>query len=100
MCDKNLVFPAIFKKDGETYMVAFPDLAGCFSAGESLAEAYLNARDALALYLHDNDNVPAPSNAEDVIYGADEYLMLVTLDEANNIKYVNDVDMSDIIKKP
>lgn len=99
MCDKNLVFPAIFKKDGETYMVTFPDLDGCFSAGENLAEAYLNARDALALYLHDNDNVPAPSNAEDVIYGADEYLMLVTPDETNNIEYVKDVDLTDILKK-
>ena len=74
----ELMFPAIFKKDGETYMVTFPDLDGCFSDGENLEEAYLNAREALALYLDDNDNVPAPSNAEDIIYGTDEYLMLVT----------------------
>ena len=41
----------IIKDPGDTaYGVVFPDLAGCFSAGDSYEEAVRNARQALSLY--------------------------------------------------
>ncbi len=35
------------------YSVAFPDLKGCFSAGDTLDEALANARQAAEFYLED-----------------------------------------------
>ena len=38
------------EEDGKAVGVWFPDLPGCFSAGDTLDEAMLNAREAIALY--------------------------------------------------
>ena len=38
------------EEEGKAVGVWFPDLPGCFSAGDTLDEAMLNAREAIALY--------------------------------------------------
>ena len=38
------------EEEGKAVGVWFPDLPGCFSAGDTLDEAMLNAREAVALY--------------------------------------------------
>jgi len=47
--------------------VWFPDLPGCFSAGDTLDEAILNAADAIAIYAEalgrDGRSLPPPANA-------------------------------------
>jgi predicted RNase H-like HicB family nuclease len=50
---KTLVYPiAIEPGDaGHAYGVVVPDLPGCFSAGDTLEEAYANARAAIASHL-------------------------------------------------
>ena len=40
----------IEEEEGKAVGVWFPDLPGCFSAGDSLDEALMNAREALLLY--------------------------------------------------
>ena len=49
--------------------VTVPDLPGCFSAGDTLAEALVNAREAIALYVEDvlesAEPVPEPSTEID-----------------------------------
>ena len=49
--------------------VTVPDLPGCFSAGDTLAEALENAQEAIALHIEgmllDGEPVPAPSSAVD-----------------------------------
>jgi predicted RNase H-like HicB family nuclease len=49
--------------------VTVPDLPGCFSAGDTLAEALANAREAIALYVEDvlesAEPVPEPSSEVD-----------------------------------
>ncbi len=46
------VYPAIFTKEKEGgYSVAFPDVPGCYTQGESLSEAMEMAQDALGLML-------------------------------------------------
>lgn len=48
------VYPAIFEKEPEGgYSVYFPDIEGCYTQGEDLAEAVENAEDALCLALYD-----------------------------------------------
>ena len=42
---------AYIHAENEKFWVEFPDVAGCFSDGDSLEEAIGNAQDALGLYL-------------------------------------------------
>lgn len=63
---KTYLYPAYFRRvESGGYSVDFPDLPGCVSAGESLAEALSMAREALSLHLYgmaeDGDAVPAAS---------------------------------------
>ena len=51
-------------EDGKATGVWFPDLPGCFSAGDKLDEALVNAQEALALYAEsigkDGRRLPPP----------------------------------------
>jgi predicted RNase H-like HicB family nuclease len=50
------------------YGVVVPDLPGCFSAGDTLDEAMVNAQEAILLHLEglldDNQPLPKPSHIE------------------------------------
>ena len=59
-------YPAIFEHAAEGgYIVSFPDLPGCYSQGDNLADAIFFAQKALAqwlIYLSDkNIDIPVPS---------------------------------------
>ncbi|KFN39612.1 MAG: phage-like protein [Sulfuricurvum sp. MLSB] len=60
-------YPIAIEMGNETtaFGVIVPDLAGCFSAGDTLDEAIDNAKEAITLHidglLDDNENIPAPS---------------------------------------
>ena len=60
----QLLFPALFHIDNtDTIFVEFPDLAGCFTQGDSLTQAYFNAQEALAIYAKENTHkLPSPSD--------------------------------------
>ena len=60
-------YPAVFtKEDNGADSVAFPDIEGCYTSGESLPEAIEMAEDALCLMLYDmeeeNTAIPAASD--------------------------------------
>ena len=57
---KELLFtyPAIFTFEKDQYWVQFIDLEGCFSDGETLAQAMENAKEAMGLYLDGLDIYP------------------------------------------
>ena len=63
-------YPAIIHTDDNGYWVEFPDLEGCFSDGETLADAASNASEALGLFIcslmERNLEVPKPSDARSV----------------------------------
>ncbi|MCR4744903.1 MAG: type II toxin-antitoxin system HicB family antitoxin [Lachnospiraceae bacterium] len=63
---KKYVYPAIFTpEDGGLYSVDFPDLEGCYTCGDDLADAIYMAEDVLAFTLYDleksNASIPEPS---------------------------------------
>lgn len=66
----KLVYPAIFEPwdDGNGYTVTVPDLPGCTTEGDTLAEAILMAEDAASGWvldeLEDGKPVPAASKPE------------------------------------
>lgn len=55
-------------KEGEAFGVHFPDIPGCFSAGDTLDEAVANAKEALAGFLElcseDGENIPEASDIQ------------------------------------
>lgn len=59
-------YPAIFTPETDDgFSVNFPDLEGCYTCGDNMADAIMMAEDALALilygYEHDNRPIPEPS---------------------------------------
>lgn len=51
----------VHKDPDSSYGIAFPDLPGCFSAGEDLVELERNAIEAIELYLDDEDVARFPA---------------------------------------
>lgn len=47
----KMAYPAIIHNEGGVFWVEFPDLDGCFSDGDTLAEAAANAEESLGAYL-------------------------------------------------
>ena len=83
---KKLIYPAIFhKEEVGGYSVTFPDLPGCNTEGNDLAEALYMAQDALGLYLYSlkQDKVPLPQSMqpEALILDKDSFVTLVEWDE-------------------
>lgn len=75
-------YPAIVHAEDGTYWVEFPDLEGCFSDGETLAETISNASDALGGYLCSmmdrGIDAPKASDAKDIDAGSDFVTIIVT----------------------
>ena len=82
----KLVYPAVFspclEKNG--YTVTVPDLPGCVTEGDSLADAILMAEDAASGWVLDEleEGNPAPkaSAPESIALEAGEFISLLALD--------------------
>jgi antitoxin HicB len=69
-------YPTIitYDKDDAVYNVSFPDLPGCFTYGDNLEEAKINAKESLTGFLESIDlrklKIPKPSHlqGEEVYY--------------------------------
>lgn len=76
------VYPAIFHKDADGIWVEFPDLEGCFSDGENMASAMLNAEESLAAYLltlrEDGTDFPLPSDISQIKLHKNCYTSMVS----------------------
>ena len=65
-------YPAVFYpyEKGEGYVVVVPDLPGCMSFGDSLAETIFMGIDAASGWiltsLEDGEDIPTPSRIEDI----------------------------------
>ena len=63
-------YPAIVHEEDGSFWVEFPDLEGCFSEGEAMADAISNAADALGGYLCSlmdrGIKAPAASDAKEI----------------------------------
>ncbi|SEA14830.1 Predicted nuclease of the RNAse H fold, HicB family [Eubacterium aggregans] len=91
MANKS-AYPAVFYpwEDGQGYTVEFPDLPGCVTQGETMADAMAMAEDAasgwIMLELEDGNPVPSPSDARaitpDPDIGTDGFVQYVVMDIA------------------
>lgn len=82
----KLVYPAIFTpfEEGTGYTVDFPDLLGCVTEGDSLADAIYMAIDAASGWilseLEDGAEIPSASSIGDIQTGDHEFVSLIALD--------------------
>ncbi|MBR4224077.1 MAG: type II toxin-antitoxin system HicB family antitoxin [Oscillospiraceae bacterium] len=79
------VFSAVLTpEDKGMYSVMFPDIEGCCSQGDSLADAVYMAGDALSLMLTDledsNGSIPMPTPINDVEHTPDQIVALICAD--------------------
>ena len=79
----KIAYPAIMHEEDGRCWVEFPDLEGCFSDGDTVAEAAVNAQEALGAYLcsllERGIDVPAPSDFHEMTV-EDGFLTLVATD--------------------
>ena len=85
MLKGKLFYPAIFHKADEGgFWVSFPDIPECFSEGEDMEQAYQMVTEALGLALSErekeHEEIPRPSQIEEVEVGKDEVLVIVEFD--------------------
>lgn len=61
-------YPAVFMPGADCYELEFPDVKGCFTMGDDIAECMSMAQDALGLMLEDVEerDYPTPSHIKDV----------------------------------
>lgn len=88
------VYPAVFTpEDNGGYSVLFPDLEGCYTCGDSLADSLEMAQDALALVLYgyekDGRAIPEPSERSDIILKDNEFINYVSCDTMTYRKKYN-----------
>ena len=82
----KLTYPAFFYKDEDTgaYAVEVPDLPGCATGGDTLADAILMGIDAASGWvlteLEDGQPIPQPSAIEDVKAHPGGFVSLLVLD--------------------
>ena len=79
------VYPAIFRQGKDKiYLVSFPDLDGCFTDGETLADAKENAADVLNLKLWDleekREAIPTATNPQKIKTAKNDFVFQVSAD--------------------
>jgi predicted RNase H-like HicB family nuclease len=76
------VYPAIFYPDDEKIGVTVPDLPGCHTFGDDMADALFMARDAVEMWLWnaENENIPIPEASITLPVEENETLNLIAAD--------------------
>lgn len=81
---KRLFYPAIFTEEETGYSVNIPDVEGCFTQGEDMAEAYEMAVDALGLVLsylkEQGKEFPKASALKDIVVNENQYIVIIEFD--------------------
>lgn len=85
------MYPALFSADGNGgYTVEFPDLVGCVTEGDTLAEAVEMAEDALGIYLFSLSEgkkvFPEATDPVSIKCEQGEFIDLVKWDEEEYLK--------------
>jgi predicted RNase H-like HicB family nuclease len=80
----KLTYPAVFYEGEGGYSVEVPDLPGCVSGGETLAEAILMGTDAASGWvlteLEDGKSIPKASAIKDIHPEAGGFVSVLVLD--------------------
>jgi len=79
----KMAFPAIIHPDDGRFWVEFPDLDGCFSDGDTIADAASNAEEALGAYLCSlmERDIPIPAASDIRTVDADDGFTSIIVSE-------------------
>ena len=80
-------YTAIFTpEDNGLYSVGFPDLPGCYTSGDDIADALKMAQDVLCLTLYDLEQdkkpIPPASNPRDIQTIGEQFSSIIAVDTA------------------
>ena len=78
-------YAAVFSpEENGLYSVNFPDLEGCYTTGDNMADAVYMAQDVLCLTLYDLEQnkkpIPDASNPRHIKIGDDEFISVIAVD--------------------
>ena len=87
-------YPAVFTpEDDGGYSINFPDLDGCYTCGDDMADGLTMAEDVLALVLYgyekDGREIPTPSPISDIQLSEGEFVNYVACDTLEYRKMYN-----------
>ena len=99
------IYPAIFHPETDGgYSLYFPDLPGCISEGNTLAEAFDNAQDALGIYLYsmlqDKAAYPVASKPEALAIASGDFVTLVEWDELEYLRKTDHISVKKTLTIP
>jgi len=85
------VFPAVFTPEENGFSVAFPNLEGCYTCGQSMEETLFLAEDVLCLTLYDYEEagrpIPKPADVRSLEVGDSGFATLVEADTQEYREY-------------
>lgn len=78
-------YPAVFTpEDNGAYSINFPDLEGCYTCGDSLADGILMAEDILSFVLYNYEKegkvIPRPSIPSEISLEENEFINFIACD--------------------
>lgn len=80
----KMIYPAIFHSEDGAYWVDFPDLPGCQSYGNSIADTIENAREALEVYaisfIENNKKLPPATDISKITIEDGTFASLIDID--------------------
>lgn len=99
------IYPAIFTlEEGGKYSIYFPDIDGCFTCGDNLADGIEMANDALALmlthYEDENRKIPAASAINALTMKDGEFATYISCDTAVYRRLMNNMAVKKTLTIP
>jgi predicted RNase H-like HicB family nuclease len=85
-------YAAIFTpEENGMYSVNFPDLQGCCTSGDDMADAVYMAQDVLCLTLYDMEQdkkvIPKASNPRDIVTTGEQFTSIIAVDTETYRKF-------------
>jgi predicted RNase H-like HicB family nuclease len=84
MTNYKYYYPAVLQKEESGYSVWIPDIDGCNSCGDTIAEAIEMVREALGLcievMLEKGEEIPKPSLPEDIKLEENQFVAIAEFD--------------------
>ena len=98
------VYPAVFTPDGDGLSITFPDIDGCYTQGDDIADGIKMAEDALALmltyYEDERKEIPAPTPIKDLLLEDDAFTSYISCDTTVYRRLMNNTAVKKTLSIP
>ncbi|MBR1853419.1 MAG: type II toxin-antitoxin system HicB family antitoxin [Lachnospiraceae bacterium] len=98
------VYPAVFTPDEDGFSITFPDIDGCYTQGDDLADGIKMAEDALALmltyYEDERKEIPVPTPINDLSLENDAFTSYISCDTTVYRRLMNNTAVKKTLSIP